>query len=175
MKLLFKALSIVFFSVSAHAFTIQSSWNSKLQRDIVIHCDLAERDLCEQESSSVRETWCRSCIGLNSKFMYELFSGIENLSFEMDKPVDLSEVLDFLRNNSFVTIDKRSIYNFYLDWADLDKKMTGLCPAGPDEGVEVLLFIQSDPASHIPQEIRYVSCTSSTTNKSLVFRRIITK
>jgi hypothetical protein len=157
----------LFIACSSNAWTM-SSRNSKssdgsYSQEHSYLCDLDDqnfcRDLCGDPLICARvENDCTSCAGSSSQFLRTLFSRADQYYTVIPQALDQQEIIQFLKNERYVILNPRSIYNYYRPWnsPELQKNFMNFCPAGSTEAQ----FIVGLDGRNIPAHFDYVFCTS---------------
>ncbi|MFN7455599.1 MAG: hypothetical protein ACK5RO_13200 [Pseudobdellovibrionaceae bacterium] len=166
MRIFILALTILSASIS-QAWTMTSK-NTKaadgsyFQKHTYL-CDFEDqnfcRDLCGDPLVCERvENDCTSCAGSSSQFLRTLFTRADQYYTANPTVLNQQELIQFLKNERYVILSPRSLYNYYRPWnsPDLQKNFLNFCPANSIEAQ----FIVGLDGRNIPAHFDYVLCTS---------------
>ncbi len=147
MKTLFLLLTLVFCQMVQAGIFFESSWNEKLQKDLIVSCEGKElfcKELCGDNSQCIiPEGPCRDCIG-TSLMMTNLLSEMGRTIVNSEVLSDKEEFLNFLRSGKFVTLIPNDVYNVIDASSSISamKKFEKLCPK---DSLDQIVFLNVDP------------------------------
>ncbi len=161
----FLVLTFLTFSSLAHSFTLDTRWNYKFEKETVLTCndsDFLCMDLCQKDKCVKKETICKDCIG-SSIYLTHFFTQIGKTIVKSDEAM-VEDLRDLILDESYVTIDGKSIYNHVTAFNDLEirTKLQSLCLPIIDETPVVVL--KTNKGSKFIQKALFVVCKTGETS-----------
>lgn len=161
----FLVLTFLAFSSLAHSFTLETRWNYKFEKETVFTCNSEEtlcQDICLKDKCVQKETICRDCIG-SSIYLTNFFTQIGKSIVKSDETM-VEDLRDLVLDESYVTIDAKSIYNHVTAFNDLEirTKLQSLCLPLVDE--KPIVVLKTNKASKLIQKALFVVCKSGETS-----------
>ena len=106
-------LFTILLSGSALSMEMDSRWNYKFEKEVVLTCSEDEffcEDLCESKDKCViKENVCRDCIG-STPYLTHVFNQLGKSIVKSDA-AQVEDLVELLETDSFATISVKSIYN----------------------------------------------------------------
>jgi hypothetical protein len=134
-------LFTILLSGSALSIELDSRWNYKFEKEVILTCSEDEffcEDLCESKDSCViKESVCRDCIG-STPYLTHVFNQLGRAIVKSDE-AQVEDLVELLKSEHFSTITSKSVYN-HVDRYGTDKladKFGALCDFTADKPVMV--------------------------------------
>jgi len=160
-------LLTILFSGSALSIELDSRWNYKFEKEVVLTCSQDEyfcEDLCEnKERCIIKENVCRDCIG-STPYLTHVFNQIGRsiVSEGIEAPVE--DLIELLRDGKFSSISSKSIYN-HVDRFGSNKIMSKFESLCDYESQNPVMIFETQEVSKLLGKPKYLICNNNDNTK----------
>ncbi|MGB0453266.1 MAG: hypothetical protein ACPGJV_06085 [Bacteriovoracaceae bacterium] len=151
---------ILFWCLQALGLETNIEYNEDLRKLLSFQCEADETfcmDLCQNQNQClIYETPTTNSIGASLRLTH-FFENIGTLYLNSNETISENEMIDFLLNDGFLTIDKKSFLNLVYRYNDpiLEERFLNLCPSEVDN--DPIIVFEKTKNRHV-NDVKYVIC-----------------